>query len=701
MRALPRTLPDEALLIGWSLEPGRRRPVFGFRAGAGDAPSPARTLEPILDDSESHLITVAPTGAGKGVSCIIPALLRYPGPVVVVDPKGENLAVTARARREMGQEVIVLDPFGIAKGVERHRFNPLDLADPRSPGFVEDAAMIAQLASSNAGDRSGRQDPFWPQMGRTLVTAAILDVLTMADSEEATLSAVRELVNRPVPELAKRAAAWGRADHPELRRMAGLLNHPANQTLGGYWAMAVNHLDFLKGEQVAAHLAASDLDLNRVHDGAPLSIYLVLPPDKMESHAALLRLWVGTLTAAVTRRRTRPERPTLFIVDEAAQLGELPQLRQAITLLRGYGVRVWSFWQDLSQLRRLYPDDWETILNNCRVQQFFGASTALAADAVVDASGFGPREAVLDLERDEMILNLAGDAPVIARKPNYRLDPPFQGRFDDNPFYAGVPDDAEVHARPVFRRTEAPKTRREARSLREVMTLANGLFHPVPRRAWVPVEGDDRVALLDRAGIEAPALRAEDGIEARVCTLAFYDRVDWVELADRGRSPARLAYMLLGEGQPPVVLDGTSSPIHEVNARRHPRLTRETVAQYLEFFCSSTTGDEGRFLIIDHVSEIEWREPPDESIHRELAARIRAPRVTGGNAEAGFELTASVLYAEAVFDAQFGVAPDGTVEMTADTPLVEELDVIADEKRLGYIGRFNADGTFTPIRPRV
>ena len=51
------------------------------------------------------------------------------------------------------------------------------------------------------------------------------------------------------------------------------------------------------------------------------------------------------------------ENSTLMLLDEAAQLGTLPQLRQAITLLRGYGVRVWSFWQDLSQLINLYPND--------------------------------------------------------------------------------------------------------------------------------------------------------------------------------------------------------------------------------------------------------------------------------------------------------------------------------------------------------
>ena len=45
---------------------------------------------------------------------------------------------------------------------------------------------------------------------------------------------------------------------------------------------------------------------------------------------------------------------------EAAQLGTLGALRQAVTLLRGYGLQVWSFWQDLSQVRNLYPQDWQT-----------------------------------------------------------------------------------------------------------------------------------------------------------------------------------------------------------------------------------------------------------------------------------------------------------------------------------------------------
>lgn len=126
---------------------------------------------------------------------------------------------------------------------------------------------------------------------------------------------------------------------------------------------------------------------------------------------------------------------TLMILDEAAQLGELPQLRQAITLLRGYGLQTWSFWQDVSQLQLLYPKDWKTMVNNCRVLQCFGALNQAAAEDMAGLTGFGSGTAVLDLDADEMLLQVAGDQAVVAQLPNYLTDPAFKGQFDTNPYH--------------------------------------------------------------------------------------------------------------------------------------------------------------------------------------------------------------------------------------------------------------------------
>jgi type IV secretory pathway TraG/TraD family ATPase VirD4 len=94
---------------------------------------------------DRHFITVATNRSGKGRSAIIPNLLTWPGSALVIDPKGQNAAVTAAARghgggrvkKGMGQSVRIVDPFGElkAQGVDlpAHRFNPLTALDPRRP----------------------------------------------------------------------------------------------------------------------------------------------------------------------------------------------------------------------------------------------------------------------------------------------------------------------------------------------------------------------------------------------------------------------------------------------------------------------------------------------------------------------------------------------------------------------------------------
>lgn len=120
---------------------------------------------------------------------------------------------------------------------------------------------------------------------------------------------------------------------------------------------------------------------------------------------------------------------------EAAQLGPLDELRTAVTLMRGYGLQTWTFWQDLSQLRILYPSDWQTMLNNCAVLQAFGPNNLRAAEGVAEFFGALGGQEFLALQADEMLLQIAGDEAVVAARPNCRRDAPFEGLFEDNPFF--------------------------------------------------------------------------------------------------------------------------------------------------------------------------------------------------------------------------------------------------------------------------
>lgn len=87
-------------------------------------------------DPETHLLTVAASGSGKGAGLIVPNARKWAHNLLVIDPKGENARLSWEAREALGQEVAVIDPFKYADIPERLRksFNPLDAieaADPR------------------------------------------------------------------------------------------------------------------------------------------------------------------------------------------------------------------------------------------------------------------------------------------------------------------------------------------------------------------------------------------------------------------------------------------------------------------------------------------------------------------------------------------------------------------------------------------
>lgn len=437
---LPEQLEEPGLLVGWSLEASPKRRTIGFNYGNPLKTPDTGYLDPVLMQGEGHLMTVAPTGAGKGTGCIVPALLRYPGPVIVIDPKGENVAITARRRRELGQRVVVIDPTGLT-GLPADRFNPLDTIDITQARAVDDVVALARTLSDGVESGDGR-NRYWLQRGMHLVTGAMLQALQAAHEarqagvpQRASLMQVREMINSAAADPATLGQAMGNSRHPEVRRIAQMLNIQASETLGGIVSFAQEAVDFLRGDGIETSIADTSFAVDDVTTGAPLSIYLVLPPHLLESHGRLLRLWLTSLVGCITRRRGRPAHSTLFILDEAAQLGELPQLRQAVTLLRGYGLQTWSFWQDVSQLQLLYPRDWKTMVNNCRVLQCFGALNQVAAADMAELTGFRDGSAVLDLGPQEMLLQVAGDQAVVARLPDYLRDPAFKGQFDPNPYH--------------------------------------------------------------------------------------------------------------------------------------------------------------------------------------------------------------------------------------------------------------------------
>ena len=139
-------------------------------------------------DGPAHLLTMAPTRTGKGVSTIIPNLLTVDRSVICVDPKGENARITGRARQRFGP-VHVLDPFGVS-GQPLAAFNPLGDLDADGLDGAEDAASLADALvydpPGEAGDAHGNEE------AKALIGGFLLYVAAEEPPERRTLATLRE-----------------------------------------------------------------------------------------------------------------------------------------------------------------------------------------------------------------------------------------------------------------------------------------------------------------------------------------------------------------------------------------------------------------------------------------------------------------------------------------------------------------------------
>jgi type IV secretion system protein VirD4 len=443
------SVPPAQPILGW--ETSQPEVSLGFHT-AVSAPTESCRRELVTDAGEGHLMTIAPTGAGKGRSVIIPTLLSYAGPVIVVDPKGENYQVTARRRSEMGQRVLKLDPFGVT-GDDSDSFNSLDLFDDGAGDGYESASALAELL---VPDRA-HLDPFWEQSARSLVALLLLHVASARPPVLRNLSEVAYLLNQGMEDFSFTLKEMQKSKLDIVRRLAAGVTATEPKVMASILSTAKAATAIFNGQRFAETSSMTSIPLDGIVRGDPISIYLVLPPDKLESHGRLLRLWIGGLMDQISKRRHQVETPTLFILDEAAQLGTLHQLRRAITLMRGYGLRTWSFWQDLSQLQSLYPD-WCTLFNNTRYVQTFGATTHLLAESIARLLRLPGEIDPLTMPRDRLILAEAGRTARVLEKPDYLNDAPFRGLFDNNSFYQPEPEP------PTEPATEQPPWRRRAGS---------------------------------------------------------------------------------------------------------------------------------------------------------------------------------------------------------------------------------------------
>lgn len=333
-----------------------------------------------------HVSVFAPTGAGKGVSIILPFLLDSRESFLVVDVKGELAHLTAAHRAAaFGQEVVRIDPFGLATDAPA-TFNPLDGIDPDDPESLDQARAVAEaIVVQDVGAR----DPHWTQKAATTIAGAILAVVNFCPKDRRSLQEVAEIMaDKALLGGAIRALKASPAHGGLLARVGGEMALSADRELDGILSTANRSLAFLGSPAVALSTrGTSSFDPSELGGRRGMTVYLILPAKYLRSHAGLLRLWVSALMRSVVDRGVRAARPVNVVLDEAAALGHLEVIDDMLTMGRGYGLKILAVYQSLAQLRKVFPDGQDGVLLGNTTQVFFAANDKATADYVSDRLG--------------------------------------------------------------------------------------------------------------------------------------------------------------------------------------------------------------------------------------------------------------------------------------------------------------------------
>ena len=345
--------------------------------------------------TDAHLLTISPTGGGKGTGLIIPNLLDHPGSAFVIDIRGETVAKTATARRLQGQTVIVLDPFDITKGQwGRDSYNPFD----RIPKTTEDRSaddQILRLVNALMFDPSGRMsnEPIWDNATRNLLSGLItlcvrywrtyrhnlveiLDVLncTSSEMERFIIELTSIIQNDP----------QGQKDR-QLKSLLKILTESKATTkiTDNALVQAQTILAWAGNKSFEGIIEDSTFSFEDMQ-GGKMTVYLVVPEEYIDNCAIWVRLMLESAvfslkdvfsSKGISTSQLPQEERVLFLLDELPAFGQLDIVSSGMATLRGRGVNLWLFIQNLAQLDATYgKEKARTIIGNAASVQVFGSN---------------------------------------------------------------------------------------------------------------------------------------------------------------------------------------------------------------------------------------------------------------------------------------------------------------------------------------
>lgn len=363
----------------------------------------ALSLDTRLTQLNLNTIVFGGSGAGKSRYFAEPNLLQANTSFVVTDPSGELLMKTGSYLESQGY---VIKCLNIEKMEESQRYNPF--------AYIKDDAdipvMVDAMISNIEGPKKGvsGDNKFWEETARTLLIALcgylfetqpkekqnftnvlrLMDLADVSDERQVAEDDLEKLFNDL--ELANPSSyavsQW------KVIQQAGTGKTAQNIMISTSAIFA----RFFRLEKIANLTYKDELNLEEI-GRRKCALFICTPQGDTTYNFIASELYMQLFDIlykqgeqnAKDRHTTSVEIdvPVRCILDEAANIGVIPNLTKKVTTMRKYGISVALIYQTQSQVKALMKDDWETLVGNCDTMLFLGGIDASTVKTVSERLG--------------------------------------------------------------------------------------------------------------------------------------------------------------------------------------------------------------------------------------------------------------------------------------------------------------------------
>ena len=331
-----------------------------------------------------NVLVIGGSGSGKTRFWLKPNLMqcnseKYPCSFVVTDPKGSVVVECGKMLRRFGYRIKIFNTINFKKSMH---YNPFAYIHSEK----DILKLVTCLISNTKGDgKTG--DEFW-QKAETLLYCALIGYIHYeAPVEEQNFATLIEMLNsmevreddeefENAVDLMFKELAKEKPDHFAVRQYAKY-RLAAGKTLKSILVSCGARLAPFDIEELREVTAYDELELDTLGD-RKAALFLIMS-DTDASFNFLISMIYSQLFNLLCEKADdvyggRLPVHVRCLIDEAANIGQIPQLEKLVATIRSREISACLILQAQSQLKALYKDNADTIIGNMDSRLFLGGS---------------------------------------------------------------------------------------------------------------------------------------------------------------------------------------------------------------------------------------------------------------------------------------------------------------------------------------